>query len=311
MIAPAEQQPFPDEPEPIRVSEALRIETPENVVLDYQLAGPAPRLLAYAIDWLVRGVILSGLSIVASILEVGFAFILGDASGAAVGMLLIVWFTLEFFYYVICETFFNGKSLGKHAFGLRVIHARGYPINFWTSLLRNFLRPVDAMAFFPFGIRFFPMYGVALISMFASRKLQRLGDIAAQTVVIAERRIILPREPVILERIQPLERSEIGSFRPSYRTLAVIDEFLGRRHVLTHERGHALASVMASELAERLEFRGDQRLVKDYPMAFLARVYVTLVKSEEASESEHARTESQSDIRGVDEAAEFLVGLNQ
>ncbi|MGH7201903.1 MAG: hypothetical protein ACREJB_14950, partial [Planctomycetaceae bacterium] len=125
------------------------------------------------------------------------------------------------------------------------------------------------------------IYGIGLISMLLSKDFRRLGDLAARTVVISERRATLPREPVILERIRPLSREEIGGYAPDDHTLALIDQFLGRRYVLTHKRGHALASVLATALAERLHFVGDRQLIEQYPMAFLARVYVTFMQTAE------------------------------
>jgi len=78
-----------------------------------------------------------------------------------------------------------------------------------------------------------------------------------------------------------LPSDQINSFTPPPSTLAVIDEFLARRKVLTHERGHQLARELAMLLAERLDYRGDRQQAEDYPMAFLARVYVTFAAARE------------------------------
>lgn len=246
-----------------------RIETPENVVLTYRLAGPAIRAAAYLIDLFARWAVLFAAALVVQC--AGLAL-----PGLSMGLFLLLLFLQEWGYFVICETFFRGKSLGKHALGLRVIQQQGHPISFWPSLLRNLARAADAMA----------LYGPAFLSMVCTRNLQRLGDLLARTIVIEERRITLPREPVIVERIEPLPREEIGSFVPDARTLALIDRFLGRRHVLTHGRGHALARVLARPLAKRMNYQGDGALIENYPMAFLARVYVTFatVRSEEDEE---------------------------
>jgi uncharacterized RDD family membrane protein YckC len=245
----------------------LPVETPENVVLTYQLAGPTLRCAAYLIDTAVRA---AGVMVIGIVLAcAGVA-----APGLSMGLLLVMLFLVEWGYFVICEGFFRGQSIGKHVLKLRVIDERGHPLTFWSALTRNLVRAADAV----------PLYGPALIAMLLSRRFQRLGDLAARTVVIQERQIVLPREPVILEKIQPLSRDDLGSYVPPERTLALIDEFLGRRHVLTHERGHALAAVLARALASRLEYRGDGKLVESYPMAFLARVYVTFLQDGEREE---------------------------
>jgi hypothetical protein len=91
----------------------------------------------------------------------------------------------------------------------------------------------------------------------------------------------VPREPVILEKIEPLPRTDLGGYVPSGQTLALIEQFLGRRHVLTYRRGHAMAYILARSLAKKLAFSGDPQLVDRYPMAFLARVYATFYQVRE------------------------------
>lgn len=256
-----------DETPPVEVGLNLRIETPENVILTYHLAGPAVRCGAYVIDLAVRVALLFAVGIV---LTAG-AFVL---PGFSMGVLLFLMFINEWGYFVICECLFKGKSIGKHVLGLRVIHQKGYPVSFWTSAIRNLLRAADVM----------PLYGPAFVSMLCSSKFQRLGDLAAGTVVIKERRAVLPRDPIILERLAPLSRDEIGGFVPDHRTLSLIDQFLGRRQYLARlklmsfERGHELAYRLAQILADRLDYHGDPNYVQQYPMAFLARVHVTFIQ---------------------------------
>ena len=252
-----------------QVSLALQIETPENVVLTYHLAGPSVRLLAYLIDLMLRMAVLLFVSIFLS--ATSFAL-----PGFSMGFLFLIIFLNEWGYFVICEWFFKGKTLGKHLLGLRVIQEGGYPISFWAAMLRNLLRGAEAI----------PFYGPAFLSMLLTKKFQRLGDLVAGTVVISERTAILPREPLILERINPLPREHLGRYVPDAQTLSLIDEFLGRRHALTHERGHALAWSLARTLAKRFNYQGDPQLVQEYPMAFLARVYVTFMKTQEDEEQD-------------------------
>ncbi len=234
------------------------IETPENVVLTYRMAGPALRLWAYLIDTVLRGMVLFVAFITAIVAELAI-------EGVPFGIWLLLLFMMEWGYFAICEGFFRGKTIGKHAMNIRVIREAGYPISFWSALLRNFLRAADML----------PLYGIGFITAVVSGKFRRLGDLAAGTVVIEERKVRLPREPIILEKIQPLSRSDIGTYVPPHRTLAVIEEFLQRRFVLTHQRGHELAAHLAAVLSRKLNFQGEANFVEEYPMAFLARVYVT------------------------------------
>jgi uncharacterized RDD family membrane protein YckC len=259
----------------------LRIETPENVVLTYQLAGPALRAVAYLLDFTFRVMIMIAASIVVGVVA---SFL----PGLAIGSLLLLMFVLEWGYMIGFEYAWQGRTPGKWITGLRVIQENGQPLSWWASALRNLLRVADQLPLMfvfmkdlgPFCL--LPVYGPGLISMICSPKLQRLGDLAARTVVIQERRAKLPREPVIFEKIEPLPRSDLNSFTPRSRTLSLIDRFLGRRSVLLHERGHALAMPVASALANRLNYASEPEQVRNYPMAFLARVYVTFAAQRDA-----------------------------
>ena len=247
----------------------MQIETPENVILTYQLAGPAKRYLAYMIDLAIRVALTFGMVFVFLMLGIVLP-------GTSMGILLVLMFLNTWGYYTISEGFFKGQSIGKYFCGIRVIRDGGYPITFWPALLRNLARSADAIIF----------YGIGFTSMLLTRRFQRLGDLVAGTVVIQERTLSLPRKPVILDKIQPLNKNEIGSFLPRDEILSLIDEFIARRHVLTYERGHALAAILANNLAERLNYSGDSKKVTQYPMAFLAAVYKTFSFSQEEEEQE-------------------------
>jgi uncharacterized RDD family membrane protein YckC len=228
------------------------------------------RLLAFFVDAVIRAMILFGVMIFATMGG------LVGAGGVSIGMTFIAIFLVDWGYFGVLEACFRGKSLGKHVFGLRVIQVQGYPVTVWGSLLRNLLRGADNLS----------LYGVAFVTMVISGKFRRLGDLVGQTVVIEERRVRVPREPIILEKISPLSRSELGSYVPSGQTLALIEEFLSRRNVLTYRRGHAMAYVLARPLADRLAFSGDPQLVERYPMAFLAAVYATFYRAHEGEDDE-------------------------
>lgn len=258
----------------------MQIETPENVVLTYQLAGPAQRYIAYMIDLAIRLAILFGAGMVINIVGIVLP-------GTAIGIFLVIMFLNTWGYYTISEGFFKGQSIGKHICGLRVIRDGGYPITFWPALLRNLVRSADSIIF----------YGIGITTMLLTRRFQRLGDLVAGTVVIQERSLHLPRKPVILNKIRPLNKNDIGSFVPRDEVLSLIDEFMGRRHVLTYERGHALADILANNLAQRLNYSGDPQKVKQYPMAFLASVYKTfsfsnLQEEDEFTVSNHPRKQT-------------------
>lgn len=146
------------------IDERITVETPEGAQLSLSPAGPLPRALAYALDLLIR-VIIYGL----------LAVILGVLGKAGAGLLMVMAFALEWFYPTLFEAFRNGQTPGKKAMGLVVVHANASPLSINGSLIRNLLRTADA----------FPMfYLLGFITTLISPRFQRLGDMAANTLVI-------------------------------------------------------------------------------------------------------------------------------
>jgi len=140
------------------------IETPEGVSLRLRAAGPLPRAQAWTIDLVVRLVVLAVAMMPLSLFGIG---------GRGLAMLLM--FALTWAYWVVCELWLDGQSLGKKALGLRVVNADGTPVTWLPSVTRNLLRVVDALP----GV-----YGVGLASTLIDAHARRLGDIVAGTLVV-------------------------------------------------------------------------------------------------------------------------------
>lgn len=141
----------------------LTLETPEGTDLPLYPAGFWVRSLAYSLDFGIRTVI----SIVIAIV------FRGSGIGQAIG--LVCYFLLEWFYPVYFEVWRDGQTIGKKRLHLKVIHDDGTPITFSSSLIRNLLRFVDFLPLF---------YVTGIISSLLNRQFQRLGDLAAGTVVV-------------------------------------------------------------------------------------------------------------------------------
>ncbi|MDR3635015.1 MAG: RDD family protein [Isosphaeraceae bacterium] len=150
----------------------VRIVTPERIVFLYPVAGPFRRAVGYFIDLLVICAIVMGLSIAAQFLT------LGSMSG--MGPILVGYFVIVWGYGAFCEGLFNGQTVGKRAMGLRVVSDQGIPITGAQAVLRNLVGTVDGII--PFW------YLGSLTSMMLTRKFQRLGDLAAGTMVVVEER---------------------------------------------------------------------------------------------------------------------------
>jgi uncharacterized RDD family membrane protein YckC len=174
----------------IETEETLIIETPERVPLAFALASIGNRFLAVAIDHFIQYFSIFVVAwIVISLLGVN---LYGAGSKASeifqempkwtLAILIIVIFLIFAGYFVVFEWLWNGQTPGKRLLKLRVIREDGRPITFWEALARNLLRIFDAVPGF-----IIPVYSIGLITIFTSRRDQRIGDVFAGTVVVRER----------------------------------------------------------------------------------------------------------------------------
>jgi uncharacterized RDD family membrane protein YckC len=153
----------------------LLIRTPEGIVFSQVLAGPLTRCLAWLIDFLVISVVTWAASSVLSL--VGLV-----SANIAATVLTLSYFALSLGYGIFFEWAWRGQTIGKKLLRLRVVDAEGMQLHFDQIMTRNLLRFIDMLPAFYF------VGGTACV---LNRKCQRLGDIAANTVVI--------RTPVIEE----------------------------------------------------------------------------------------------------------------
>jgi uncharacterized RDD family membrane protein YckC len=232
------------------------VETPEYVRFRYRTAGPMRRFLAWAIDSLVRALVA-----IVIVFALGLSGILSAKSltDAAMGLMLVLLFLLEWGYFVLFETIWDGRTPGKQAVGLRVVKEGGYPIRFVDSVLRNLLRAAD---FLPNG------YAVGVVVMAGDRRFRRLGDRVAGTMVIVEERRQVAA-PVLVHPPPTIEEIESFAHRPrlSVIELEALELFLRRKSTLGPAREHELAEMIAPSYAKRLGLR-----YRD-PSRFLALLY--------------------------------------
>lgn len=165
-------------PETEKLDTLQSVELAEGVEIRLRMAGPLPRAGAYLIDFLLRTVVL----VIGSIILM-FA---GVAIGGQVvmGLLLLSWFLMDWIYPVVFEAGKRGATPGKRALGLRVVQATGSPITLGQAVIRNFLRFIDGMPAFT--------YAFGITSCLATKRFQRLGDLAAGTVVVYDRMPAMP-----------------------------------------------------------------------------------------------------------------------
>lgn len=152
----------------------IALETPEHVRLEYRLADLGSRAAALAID---LAIITAALLLVYLV----FRFIAaegGAGAGLGVAVLLVVIFFANWVYFLCFEAVWDGRTPGKRALGLRVLHDGGEPLSFRGSVLRNLIRIVDLQ----------PAYAgvVGAATILLNRRAQRLGDLVAGTIVVRD-----------------------------------------------------------------------------------------------------------------------------
>jgi len=157
--------------------EFLNIDTPENVVFGYEVVGIGSRFLAALIDTTIIGLLLLATNAILILVVVGGFDDLSSASSFVLAILSLISFAFFWGYYIFFEMTWNGSSPGKRQVGIRVIRADGTPITLAESVIRNLVRLVD---FLPGA------YGLGLVTMFIDSKARRLGDLAANTLVVRE-----------------------------------------------------------------------------------------------------------------------------
>jgi uncharacterized RDD family membrane protein YckC len=204
------------------------VPTPERVSFSYETANLGSRFVAQLIDLAALLAMLVGLVAVALALQA-----LTHDSTIPTLLLLIGGFAVFWGYFMVSEAVWSGQTPGKRVLRLRVVDLRGGPVAVSQSLIRNLVRIVD----------FLPAYYlVGAIAIFVTRRNQRLGDLAAGTVVVRERQAVslhdlasAPAAPVETQRARWGRRLE-----PRLRRFVVA--YAGRRAQLPPWRRAELAA---------------------------------------------------------------------
>jgi uncharacterized RDD family membrane protein YckC len=161
----------------------LSIDTPELVALEFPLAGIGSRFIAIAIDYLLQGAAIVGMILGMMLFLPSLQTFQAASAKWFIALLILIPFLLQWGYFALFETFWNGQTPGKRVARIRVIQQSGRAITLFESLARNLVRFID----------FLPIYYVAgVISILITSRSQRLGDLVAGTLVVHEGQ---PRTP--------------------------------------------------------------------------------------------------------------------
>lgn len=173
-------------------TKTLSVRTPEGIEFSLHIAGPISRFLAYMID--------------ASCISVATAFAGGvlkiisavsEQFGTA--LLVLTYFAVSIGYGIAFEWFWRGRTIGKKLLRLRVMDAQGLRLQFSQVVVRNLLRAVDSLPLF---------YLVGGVACLLSMRGQRVGDIAANTIVVRTPEAVEPN----LEKLLPGKYNSLRAY---------------------------------------------------------------------------------------------------
>jgi uncharacterized RDD family membrane protein YckC len=235
-------------------SDAYAIRTPENVVFSFALAGIGARALAWLVDLAVMGVLWSVVTAVA----VALGMWLG---GFAAALYFVFAFLVQWGYGAVSEWRWAGQTVGKRIVGLRVLSLAGTRVGFVQAVVRNLVRVVDLLP---------GLYLVGGCAALLDPHGRRLGDLAAGTVVVRERRA--PRPGTLAARVdrdadaagEPSWASAVGRVTSPERDAMI--SLCARRETLPLPVRYGLFARLARHLEARVGVRrpahtSDERFV--------------------------------------------------
>lgn len=249
----------------VSVDTQYDVVTPENVAFQYQLAGPFIRSIAYAVDLIVIGLYL-GVSILFG-LYIFYALLVGKLEfiSTRLANLFFITFLLGnliftfWFWNALFEACWNGRTIGKAILGLRSVTLYGLPLSYGQALLRNILRFADIFLG-PF----------AVLIMCLNDRMARLGDLAAGSMVIVEKKYKGDASLCLKGRVvQSILIKLPDSFEPSSSLRKLLTLYVSRRTEIPPLRRYETSHVLVDKLSRETGF--DHRIEPD---AFLCALYL-------------------------------------
>jgi uncharacterized RDD family membrane protein YckC len=233
--------------------EQIRIKTPQNVTISYDLAAWYQRMIAFLLDAIFLWILCLGLAAVIS----GF-----DSEGYSI-------FILVLFYTLINETLLQGSSLGKLIVGLKVVRLDGTKVSFSDLFIRWIFRCFDI---------WLSVFSVAIISNNLTENRQRLGDILAGTTVVSTKYDDKKLSLAKIKSKNSLEKYEqkydlIKSF--SEEEMVLVKNCLYRKRKYNNKAHLDVFNEMVLKVAKRLELRETPKdkelfvrsVIRDYVLA--------------------------------------------
>ncbi|MBD0778950.1 RDD family protein [Maribacter sp. ANRC-HE7] len=161
--------------------EQFQIETAQNISISQNTANLGDRMLAYLIDSFV---------IMAYTILMIIMLISMDIDMEDMWALYMLMGLPAFLYYLLFETFMDGKTIGKGLMKIRVVKLDGSKPGFSSYFIRWILRVIDVVL---------TSGGLAVLTILIRGNGQRVGDIAAGTTVISEKKRVGLQDTLLRE----------------------------------------------------------------------------------------------------------------
>lgn len=206
-------------------NDSVNIETPEQVTLEFALAGVGSRFLALALDTLLQAVVYTVLGLAITFAMPGVSAASSRPSSShisqnwAVAIVILIMFCIYWGYFALFEIFWHGQTPGKRVVGIRVVKESGRPITVIEGIGRNLLRAIDGLL----------LYGVGLIVMLVSPQNRRLGDYVAGTLVVYDKKSAEVRPDWSTRPAAASSRAAGQLNQLSEDDLVIIETYLHRR----------------------------------------------------------------------------------
>jgi uncharacterized RDD family membrane protein YckC len=235
----------------------IRVQTTQNVTLEYEVASVGDRLVAALLDYLILfgyGILLALLAQAINTTDRASPGINYHDPAQLLGVLLVALICAPFIcYFLVCEIFFNGQTIGKKARHIRVMRLDGTPARLGDYFLRWLLRPVEIIS---------SLGGLAVITVLLNGRGQRLGDVLAGTTVLSlqpRKNPLLAAEAALPAGYQPVfeQASQLTD-----HDVALLRQLLSRslqqgNYLLLHETAFKIKQLLAvhSDLADEVFLR--------------------------------------------------------
>ena len=250
-------------------TEKLTIETPEQIALEFPLAGVGSRGLALCIDTLIQVIValIVAVIVMLALPDLGRTWVAAKNWVTAIAWFIL--FCLYWGYFAVFEILWNGQTPGKRQAKIRVISASGRPITAFEGIARNIMRAIDSLG----------LYAVGCIASAIDKRNRRLGDMVAGTVVVHE----VEEQSVSYWYGQEKSASVPAVNQPvtalTAQEFQLIEAFLARRLDIPNLQRLQSAQTIADRIGTHLNVPKAERPVDEAFLEEVSRRYRDTVRS--------------------------------